>query len=81
MTYYSDLPLTWTEVCSVGGVVGQPAHYAIISCPRSCTMATGSHSAVLIAASHSHTFTDHTNQTRQSEGFHQDKNYEYALAK
>ena len=29
-------------------------------------MATGSHSAVLIAASHSHTFADHTNQTRQS---------------
>lgn len=31
-------------------------------------MATGSHSAVLIAASHSHTFTDHTNQTSQSRG-------------
>ena len=66
MTYYSDLPLTRTEVCSVGVEVGQPAHYAIMWCPRCLTMATGSHSAVLIATSHSCTFTDHTNLTSKS---------------
>ena len=57
-------PWPGTEVCRAGVDDGQPGHYAITLCPGSLTVATGSpHSPVLIAASHSHTFTDHTNQT------------------
>ena len=56
------------EVCSVGGVVGQPGHYAIISCLRSLTMATGSsssHSTVLIATSQHHTWADYMKYINQ----------------